>query len=96
MCVDRVRRAVRGPARVRDAGEAGDRLRRVQCFELAHLALGAHALEAVIGQQGDAGRIVAAVFQRLESGDQRSDDIAPRRGTDNSTHDENLESDCPF
>ena len=46
MRVDRVRHAVRRPARVRDAGEAGDRRAQVEGFELAHLARGAHARQA--------------------------------------------------
>jgi len=57
-----------------------------QRFELAHLALGALAFEARVGQQRDAGRIVAAVFQRPQPGNQRTDHVAPRRGTDNSAH----------
>src|SRR5262249_27202273 len=90
MRIDRVRRTVRRPARVRDAGKTGDRLRRLQGFELAHLALGAHTLEAAFGQQRDTGRVITAVFERLEAADQRCDDIAPGGGTDNSTHESKI------
>ena len=84
--VDRVRHAVRGPARVRDAGAAGDRLRFVQRFELAHLALGAHAREAPVLEHRDTGRIVAAVLECLEAGDQHRNDIATGDGSNDSAH----------
>ena len=67
-------------------GEARDRLARVQLLELAHLALRAHAFEPLVGQQGDARGIVAAILERLETGDERADDIAPSSGADDSTH----------
>ena len=86
MRVDGVRHAMRGPARVRDAGHAGDRRGLVQRLEFAHLALGAHAREAPVFQHRDAGRIVAAVFKRLETGDQQRDHVTLGDGGDDSTH----------
>ena len=86
MRVLRVRNAVRRPARVRDAGEAGDRGALVEGFQLANLAGRAHALEPVALQNGDAGRVVAPVFERLEAGDQKGDHISLTRGGYNSAH----------
>jgi len=85
--IDRARRTMRRPAGVRDAGETHDRLRSMQRFEFTHLALRTHAFEAVIGQQRDARGIVAAVLERLQPVDQRSNHIAPRGGADYSAHD---------
>ena len=96
MRIERVRRAMRGPACVRDTGEPRDRLRGMQQFELVHLAFRAHALEARIGQQGDTRGIVAAVLQRFQAGDQRADHIAPRGGADDSTHGHALVRDAYF
>jgi hypothetical protein len=56
-------RAVGGPARVTDADLANQRLLVNDGFEIADLALGAAAFWALSGLNGDAGRIVAAIFQ---------------------------------
>ena len=63
MRVDRVRRAVRGPARVRDAGRAVSGCSRAAVRVRAPCPWRAAGLQAVVGQQRDAGRVVAAVFQ---------------------------------
>ena len=86
VCVLGVRNAVGRPARMRDAGEAGDRGALVQGLQLAHLARRADAGQAVILQNGDAGRVVAAVFQRLQTCDQDGDDISLTCGGYNSAH----------
>ena len=78
--------AVGGPARVRDAGGARDRRRGIQRFELPDLAGRAHARELSVFQHRDAGRVVAAVLQRLEAGDEQGHDIALGDGSDDSTH----------
>jgi hypothetical protein len=78
--------AVRGPARVRDAGhavEAGLLLQRVQVL---HLALGAQALDSVRGEHGDAGGVVATVFQRLQAFDEVPDDGPLGADADDSAH----------
>ncbi len=60
------RRAVRRPARVTDAGGAGQR-RAIQCGgEVAELALGAAALDVAVHQRGDAGAVIAAVLQTAQ------------------------------
>ncbi len=86
MRVDRVRHAVRRPARVRDAGEAFDRRLLVKLLEIANLAGRADTRQAVAFEDRDAGGIVAAVFERLEAGDQDRDDVFPRGGGDDSAH----------
>ena len=55
-------------------------------FELAHLALGAQAFQLAVHDQGHAGGIVAAVFQRLQPGDEGGHDIASGHGGNDSTH----------
>src|SRR5260370_40531694 len=60
------RLAVRGPAGVSDAGMPRERLGPQSCLEILELALGAAALETVAFQRGDAGGIVAAIFEALE------------------------------
>ena len=87
MGVDRVRHAVRRPARVRDAGDAGDRRLRVKLLELAHLAGCAHALEACIAlEDGNAGRVITSIFERLEACDQDRYDVPPAGGCNDSAH----------
>jgi len=77
---------------VGDAGVAGQRMGSEQGFQVAHLALGALAPQAVGGEQGHAGGIVAAVFQRLQAVDQGADHVAPRRSAHDSAHGEFLAS----
>ena len=57
------RRAVRRPARVADAGGAGQRRAVQRRGEVAELALGAAALDLAVDQGGDAGAVIAAIFQ---------------------------------
>ncbi len=81
-----VRRAMRGPACVRNAGAAGKRIGQVQRFHLAHFALGAHAPQLAGVQHGQTGRVVATVLERLEADDQQRCHIALGYGSNYSAH----------
>ena len=68
------RRAMRRPARVADAGVAGERLGHEPRLEVDELSLGAAAGEAPVLERRDAGGIVAAIFKPLQRiHDQRRD-----------------------
>ena len=60
------RRAMRRPARVADAGGAGERLCLEPRFEVDELAAGPAAFEVPVLERGDPGGIVAAVFEPLQ------------------------------
>ena len=81
-----IRHAVRGPARMGDAGAAGERRGQVQPLHLAHLALGPHALDRAVIEHGHAGGVIAAVFQRLEADNQQRRDVPLGNGSNDSTH----------
>jgi hypothetical protein len=86
MGVDFVRLAVRRPARVADAdGSRQGRLRQLQ-FEVAQLALGAPALEAAVLQRGDAGGVVAPVFEPLKGVDDLGRDRRPAQDSNDAAH----------
>ena len=58
--------AVRRPTGVADAGGAGQR-RALQCrHQVAQLAFGAAAVDVAVHQGGDAGAVVAAIFQAAQ------------------------------
>src|SRR5690606_3672144 len=86
MGIARAGGTMRGPARMRDPGVAGQWIGGEQAFQLAHLALRACAPEAVAGFDEDTGGIVSAVLQRLQAIDQDGDDITPAAGRDDSAH----------
>ena len=69
------RLAVRGPARVADAGAALQGLVGEPQLQVLELALGAPAIEVAVLDGGDAGRVVAAIFEPP----QRVDEIARHR-----------------
>jgi len=81
------RRAMRGPARVRDAGAGLDRVARDLGFEFgdARGAAGAAQLAALVHR--DAAGVVAAVLEALQTLDQDRDDVAGADRTDDSAHD---------
>src|SRR5476651_1456261 len=88
MGVALARHAVGGPARMGDTDMADDRHLSQGLFERAHLAYGTQALQMTgIVEHGDAGRVIAAVFQALEPIDQYRNDIAPGDAGDYSAHD---------
>jgi hypothetical protein len=86
MRILRVRHAVRGPARVRDAAVAEQRRFALQALKLGDLALGAQALQALVGQNGHAGRVVAAVFEGLEARNQVCHHVALGADADDAAH----------
>ena len=57
------RRAMRRPAGMADAGRAAQRRRVQHRGQVAELALGAAALDMAVDQRGDAGAVIAAIFQ---------------------------------
>ncbi len=67
MGVDHRRRAMRRPARVADAGAARERLGAQHGVELGELAGRTPALDRAVHQRGDAGGIVAAIFEPLQA-----------------------------
>ena len=61
-----------------DADRTRERFAAQQGFEIAKLALGAPAHEVAILESGDAGGVVAAIFQPLEGFDEPlSNRLAP-------------------
>ena len=68
--VELARPAVRGPARVADAGRARRAVRFASAVvEVRELADGAHDLDALAVVHGEAGRVVAAVFEPAQAVD---------------------------
>ena len=80
------RLAVGRPARVADADRAGQRLAAEPRLEVDQLALGAPALDVAVDQGGDAGRIVAAIFQALQRLDQQGGDGSLADDSDDAAH----------
>src|SRR5690606_30424547 len=79
--------AVGGPAGVGDAQVAVDGFLFQGVFQFDDLAHGAGAFDAVAGgQYGDAGRVVAAVFQAAEAFDEDGGDVAFGDGAYYSAH----------
>ena len=80
------RPAVGRPAGVADADGARQRLAGEPRFEIAQLALGAPARQLAVLERGDAGGIVAAVFEALERIDQLRRDRLTAENSDNPAH----------
>ena len=81
MRVGLVGHAMGRPARVADADRAVERLALQPALEIDQLAFGAAAAELAVLDGGDAGRVIAAIFEPLQRiDDQRRD----RRVADNS------------
>ena len=70
------RRAMGGPAGMRDAGGPGSRLSHQLFGQILQLALGPAAIEPAIMHGTDAGGIIAAIFQPLQPFDQPIGHIA--------------------
>ena len=66
------RLAVRGPAGVADAGGALRHRLAEALLQIRQLALGPHHRQAVVAEDGDAGRIVSAVLQLPQPLDQQA------------------------
>ena len=87
--VDRDRRAVGGPARVADAGRAGEPGLAHLRVEVGHARHGARApqLSAAAGVvHRDAAGVVAAVFEPAQPFDQYRNDVAPGHRADYAAH----------
>src|SRR5712671_2040845 len=81
------RRAMRGPARMTDAGESRQRLVVEQFHELVELARAAAAIDATAVQRSDARGIIAAIFQTLERIHDQGRHVARSGNADDATHD---------
>jgi hypothetical protein len=86
MRVVRARRAVRGPARVRDAGQAVEVVGLDLGREVRDAGRAARAFEAV-AIHGDAAGVIATIFQPPQPFHEDGDDVAAGDCTDDSTHD---------
>ena len=80
------RPAVGGPARVADAGRRGRAVRARDLLEHAQVADRADDLELVAVDQRDAGRVIAAVLETLESADQKGLAETPSGIADDAAH----------
>ena len=70
MRILRGRRAVRGPARMRDAGVTGGGVVRQFDHQIVELALGAPADQFALVERADPGAVIAAVFHPAQAIDQ--------------------------
>ena len=64
-----------------------ERLAAQPAFEIAQLAFGAPAREVAVLERGDAGGIVAAIFEALERIDELHRDRLAPENADNPAHD---------
>ncbi len=69
-----------------DAAVAVDAGFALQQLQVAHLALGAQAQDALGAEQGDAGGIVTPVLQCAQARDQVLDDVALGADADDAAH----------
>ena len=77
--------AVGGPARVGDADVGGELARIGQRSELGHAAAGAQAGE-LAGEHGEAGGVIATVFELAQAFEQDRDDVVGCDCGDDATH----------
>ena len=86
--------AVGGPAGVADAEGAGDGALGEDGFEVAEFARCAAELECSVGAagDGDAGRVVAAVFEAAQAFDDDGDGGIRANVSDDSTHGTSLDA----
>lgn len=80
------RRAVRGPARVGDAGAALHAIGRHLGVQLGHPAGAAGAAQPAVLVHRDAAAVVAAVLQPLQALDEDRDDVAGADRADDAAH----------
>src|SRR6266852_4971025 len=80
------RLAVRGPARMSDAGMTRKRFGLQSRFKIFEFAFGAAPLEMVAFERGDACGIVAAIFKPLERIHQLFRDRTAPENADNAAH----------
>ncbi|MNN37217.1 hypothetical protein D3C81_1511520 [compost metagenome] len=84
--VDGIGLAMGGPARVPHAGEAGQARSLRLRIQVGHARHGAGALDRIVAHDGDAARVIAAVFQAAQPLDQDRNDIARGNRADDATH----------
>ena len=84
-------RAVGGPAGVPDTGLPGQRVVHQQIAEIDQLAHGAAAVQPAVIHRGDAGAVIAAIFQPLERLHQDRGGFVLAQYADNAAH-----QFCPF
>ena len=80
------RRAMGRPAGVADADRALQRMVGEPCCEVDQLALGAQARQRPVFQRGDAGGIIAAIFEPLQRVDETVGHLFAADDADNSAH----------
>jgi hypothetical protein len=80
------RRAVGGPAGVADAAVAADRVADEEVGERDQLAGGAAAVEMALVHGGDAGAVVAAVFEALQRLEDQRRDLVAAEDADDAAH----------
>ena len=73
------RPAMRRPAGMADPDRAGERLLAQAVFQILQFAFGAAARELAAFERGDAGGIIAAIFEPLQRIDQLSCDASRPR-----------------
>ena len=83
--VDR-RRAMRRPARMGDADIAVQRFRGEHAREIVELALGTAAIELAALNRADAGHVIAAIFEALQTVEQALRHRFATDDPDNSAH----------
>ncbi len=86
MGVALARLAMGRPAGVADAGPALQRLLGEQAFQVAQLALGAAALDMAVLHRGDAGRVIAAIFEAPQRIDEAVGDRRFSQDSNDSAH----------
>ena len=86
MGIGLVRLAVGCPAGMADAGGAGERVLLEPALQVLELALGAPPGQVPRFQRGNAGRVIAAIFQPLERVDQLTGDRLMAEDSNNAAH----------
>ncbi|SPV06012.1 Uncharacterised protein [Burkholderia cenocepacia] len=86
MRVERDGRAMRGPARMRDARVTGQRQLGDLALQVRDAIDAAGARQCAVAVDHDAARIVAAVFEPLQAVDEVWQDVPLGNRPDNSTH----------
>ena len=84
------RRAMRGPARVRDAGTAADVVGGDVGRQLGDARRAARPPQPAVLMHGDAAGVVAAVFQPTQALDEDGNAVAGADGSDDSAHGDDL------
>jgi hypothetical protein len=79
-----------GPAGVTDADVAGEWIVLQAFFEILEFAFGSPPLKLAAFEGGDAGGVVAAIFEALEGIDQLLRDRAASQNADNPAHAANI------